>query len=108
MRPGQTPEQISEQTREQTSAQPGARVERVDEAEARRLAEAHNMPPLEVDAALFGESVEHAQRILDWVDAEEGKLVKAHGLLEGRRRYKPVRMLNNYARKYGTGRRRTS
>ncbi|WP_047865468.1 hypothetical protein [Rubrobacter aplysinae] len=80
----------------------------VDEAEAYRLAEAHNMPPLEVDAALYGESVEHAESVLSWIDAEEGKLVKAYGLLEGRARYKPVKMLKDYSRKYVTGRRRTS
>jgi hypothetical protein len=80
----------------------------VDEAEAYRLAETHNMPPLEVDAALFGESVAYAESVLSWIDGEEGKLVKAYGLLEGRARYKPVRMLKNYARKYATGRRRVS
>ena len=77
----------------------------VDEAEAYRLAEAHNMPPLEVDAAFFGERVDLAESVLDWIDREESELVKAHGLLEGRRRYKPVRMLRNYCRKYQTGRR---
>lgn len=77
----------------------------VDEAEAYRLAEAHNMPPLEVDAALFGECTELAESVLSWIDQEEGKLVKAYGLLEGRKRYKPVRMLKNYSRKHATGRR---
>lgn len=76
----------------------------VDEAEARRLAETHNMPPLEVDAALFGESTELAESVLRWIDDEESKLTKAHGLIEGRKRYRPVRMLKNYARKYQTGR----
>ena len=80
----------------------------VDEQEAYRLAEAHNMPPLEVDAALYGESVNVAESVLDWIDREESKLVKAHGLLEGRRRYQPVKMLRNYCRKYRTGRRRSS
>lgn len=78
----------------------------VDEAEAYRLAEAHNMPPLEVDAALFGESTELAESVLHWIDEEEGKLTKAHGLIEGRKRYRPVRMLKNYARKHQTGRHR--
>jgi hypothetical protein len=91
---------------EQTASQEAARV--VDEEEAYRLAEAHNMPPLEVDAALYGESVEHAESVLSWIDEEERKLVKAHGLLQGRARYKPVRMLKDYSRKYGTGRRRAS
>ena len=90
---------------EQTASQ-DMRV--VDEAEAYRLAEAHNMPPLEVDAALYGESVAHAESVLSWIDEEEGKLVKAYGLLEGRARYKPVKMLKNYSRKYTTGRRRAS
>ena len=80
----------------------------VDELEAYRIAEAHNMPPLEVDAALHGESVDLAESVLDWIDREESKLVKAYGLLEGRRRYQPVKMLRNYCRKYQTGRRRSS
>lgn len=77
----------------------------VDEVQVRRLAEAHGLPEIEVDAALFGEPVQTAESVLAWIDAEEKKLVRAYGLLEGRARYKPLRMLKNYARKYGTGRR---
>lgn len=76
----------------------------VDDREALRLAEEHGLPPIEVDAALFGESVEHAESVLCWIDREESKLTTEHGLLEGRRRYRPVRMLRSYARKYRTGR----
>ena len=46
-----------------------------------------------------------AESVLDWIDREEPELVKAHGLLEGRRLYRPVKMLRNYCRKYQTGRR---
>jgi hypothetical protein len=81
---------------------------RVDEAEARKLAEKHGLPEIEIDAALYGESVELAESILSWIDAEEDKLTKAHGLIAGRKLYKPVRMLRSYARKYGTGRRNTN
>ncbi len=81
---------------------------RVGEAEARKLAEEHGLPEIEIDAALYGESVELAESILSWIDAEEAKLTKAQGLIQGRKLYKPVRMLRNYARKYGTGRRRNS
>lgn len=77
----------------------------VDQAEARRLAEVHGLPEIEIDAALHGESMELAESVLSWIDAEEKKLVRAYGLLEGRARYKPVRMLKDYARKHGTGRR---
>jgi hypothetical protein len=76
----------------------------VDEAEAHRLAAEHGLPPLEVDAALFGETVDHAESVLRWIDAEEGKLVRAHVLLAGRKLYKPMRMLKDYARKHRTGR----
>lgn len=80
----------------------------VDEQEAHRLAEAHNMPPVEVDAALYGESVDFAESVLEWIDREESKLVKTFGLIDGRRRYQPVKILRDYCRKYGTGRRRSS
>lgn len=76
----------------------------VDEQEAYRLAEAHGLPPIEVDAALFGESVELAQSVLLWLDREESNLIHTYGLLEGKARYSPLRMLKNYARKYQTGR----
>lgn len=76
----------------------------VDEAEARRLADEHGLPELEIDAALYGESVELAESVLSWIDDEEGKLTKAHGLIEGRKRYRPVRMLKSYARRHQTGR----
>lgn len=87
---------------------PAARIPRtVDEAEARRLAEAHGLPEIEVDAALLGETVEYAERVLDWIDREEARLVRTHGLIAGRKRYKPLRMLKSYARKYRTGRYRS-
>lgn len=90
-----------------TSAHTGpARV--VDSEGARLLAEQYNLPPIEVDAALFGESTETAHAILGWIDRQERVLTDRHGLLEGRRRYRPVRMLRNWARKHEAGRRRNS
>lgn len=80
----------------------------VDEEAARKLADQHGLPEIEVDAALYGEDLRLAESVLSWIDAEEGKLVREHGLIEGRKRYRPVRMLKSYARKYGTGRRRAS
>lgn len=88
---------------------PAARIPRVvDEAEARRLAEAHGLPEIELDAAFFGETVEYAEKILGWIGREETRLVRTHGLIAGRKRYKPLRMLKSYARKYRTGRYRSS
>lgn len=81
-----------------------ATVAVVDDAEAARLAEAHGLPAIEVEAAFAGERVELAESVLSWIDAEEGKLTRRYGLLEGRRRYRPLRMLKSYARKYRTGR----
>lgn len=76
----------------------------VGNAEAARLAEAHGLPEIEVEAAFVGERVGDAEAILSWIDNQEGKLTRTYGLLEGRRRYKPVKMLKNYARKHQTGR----
>lgn len=81
-----------------------AREHLVGDAEASRLAQAHGLPEIEVEAAFAGERVEEAEAILSWIDEEEGKLTHAYGLLEGRRRYKPLRMLKSYARKHGCGR----
>jgi hypothetical protein len=77
----------------------------VDEVEARRLAEVRGLPEIELDAALYGESMDLVESVLSWIDDEEKRLIRAYGLLEGRARYKPVRMLKDYARKHGTGRR---
>lgn len=77
----------------------------VDEAEAHRLAEEHNLPPIEVDAALYGVDLRRAESVLRWVDKEEHRLTKVHGLLEGRRRYRPVAMLRSWSKRHGTGRR---
>lgn len=79
----------------------------VDEDKAHELAEAHGLPPIEVDAALFGEDLSLAEAVLTWIDDEEWRLRAAHGLLEGRKRYQPSRMLRNYARKNRTGRWKT-
>lgn len=76
----------------------------VGDAEATRLAQAHGLPEIEVEAAFAGERVEEAEAILSWIDEEEGKLTHAYGLLEGRRRYKPLQMLKNYARRHEYGR----
>jgi len=80
----------------------------VDEITARSLAEERNLPEVEIDAALHGETVALANAVLDWIDREEKVLVAHHGLLEGRKRYRPVKMLRNWARKHETGRRRNS
>lgn len=76
----------------------------VNEAEAARLAKAHGLPEIEVEAAFAGERVELAESVLGWIDDEERKLTATFGLIEGRKRYKPLRMLKSYARKYRTGR----
>lgn len=86
----------------ETSNTTTARV--VDEAVAASLAEEHGLPEIEVEAAFVGERVELAESILSWIDQEEGKLTRRFGLLEGRKRYAPLRMLKSYARKYETGR----
>ena len=86
----------------ETSNTTTARV--VDEAVAASLAEEHGLPEIEVEAAFAGERVELAESILSWIDQEEGKLTRRFGLLEGRKRYAPLRMLKSYARKYETGR----
>lgn len=80
----------------------------VDEARTRELADEYNLPVIELDAALFGETVQTAHGVLDWIDREERVLTARHGLLQGRRRYKPVKMLRNWAAKHGTGRRKTA
>ena len=77
----------------------------VDEAEANRLAQEHNLPPIEVDAALYGVPLETAHSVLRWVDEEEKRLTRAHGLLKGRQLYRPVKMLRSWSKKHGTGRR---
>lgn len=38
----------------------------VDERTAYRLAEEHNLPPIEVDAALYGELLATARGVLNW------------------------------------------
>lgn len=86
------------------NAKSAAATRVVDEAEAARLADEHGLPEIEVEAAFAGEGVDHAESILSWIDDEEGRLTRRFGLLEGRRRYRPLRMLKNYARKYQTGR----
>lgn len=75
----------------------------VDEEQARRLAEKHNLPPIEVDAALYGVDLQRAESVLQWIEQEEGRLTKEHGLLAGRRLYKPVKMLRSWSRKRGAG-----
>lgn len=77
----------------------------VDEQTAYRLAEEHNLPPIEVDAALHGVPLQTAKGVLKWVDEEEHRLTRAHGLIRGRRLYRPVKMLRNWSRKHRTGRR---
>lgn len=77
----------------------------VDEHTAHRLAEEHNLPPIEVDAALHGVPVQRALGVLKWVDDEEYRLTRKHGLVEGRRLYRPVGMLRAWSRKHTTGRR---
>lgn len=77
----------------------------VDEQTAYRLAEEHNLPPIEVDAALHGVPVQKAEQILKWVDEEEHRLTRKHGLIEGRRIYRPVKMLRAWSHKHGAGRR---
>lgn len=78
-------------------------LETVDEARARQLADEYGLPPLEVNAALYGETLKYARSVLNWIDREETKLTHAHGLIAGRKLYEPVRMLKSYARKYKTG-----
>ena len=77
----------------------------VDEAEAHRLAEEHNLPPIEVDAALYGVPLEKAHSVLRWVEEEEGRLTKEYGLMNGRQLYRPVKMLRSWSKRHGTGRR---
>ena len=77
----------------------------VDEDEAQRLAEEHNLPPIEVEAALYGVPLEKAHSVLRWVDEEEKRLTRAHGLLKGRQLYRPVKMLRSWSKKHGAGRR---
>lgn len=76
----------------------------VDHEQARQLAEAHGLPEIEIDAALYGEPITRAEHVLRWIDAEEWRLRERHGVLEGRRRYRPTKMLRDYARKNRTGR----
>lgn len=76
----------------------------VDEQIAYRLAEEHNLPPIEVDAALYGLPVSRAKSILKWVDEEEYRLTRAHGLIEGRKLYRPLKMLRHWSKKHGAGR----
>lgn len=78
-------------------------AEFVDEQTAYRLAEEHSLSPIEVDAALHGERVDVARGILRWIDEQEGRLVREFGLLEGRKRYRPVSMLRNWSRRHGAG-----
>lgn len=82
-------------------------VDLVDDTSCRELAEAYGLPLIELDAALHGETLDRAHRVLGWIDREERLLTARYGILEGRRRYRPVNMLKNYAKKHGTGRRRT-
>lgn len=60
-------------------------------AEAYRLPEQHNLPPIEVDAALYNEPVERSGSVLAWVDAEELKLTRERSLIKGPKLYRLVR-----------------
>lgn len=79
-------------------------METVDEQKACELAEEYRMPFVEIETAFAGESVERARGVLDWIEYEEWRLREAHGVIEGRKRYRPLRMLKSWARKYGAGR----
>lgn len=76
----------------------------LDDEAIRSFSEDFNLPYIELEYALKGERQSTAMELLQWIDKEEWRLREKHGLKEGRKKYRPVKLLKEIAKESSLGR----
>lgn len=76
----------------------------LDDEGVRKLSDDFNLPYIEMEYALKGERQSTAMELLQWIDKEEWRLREKYGVIDGRKKYRPVKLLKEIAKESGLGR----